>query len=162
MSIDPRIEKFKEEDRRSKELKRQQREEAARRAKEEEERRAREEELAEQMHQNALRIKAAEEKKEKERQKKELKRQRQVIRNLVKDHNFLANVGESLSVPAQERRLAELNILLENMALQDTQRFIQQAEGHGDNVEAIRADVAECITKVIEKAPAVANSFTTF
>ncbi|KAJ1920655.1 hypothetical protein H4219_001214 [Mycoemilia scoparia] len=165
LAQDPRIEKYKNEEKIAKEKKRQEREEASRRAIELDKKRQEEERLKELRLEEEKKKKLEDGKKEKERKKKELRKLRQDVRKIFEDMNYLSLATKEDMRFSQERKMAELNLLLENLDLEETKSFnkdLAKVDGKVTDVDAARATVAQYIGKAVEKIPAVGSGFIIF
>ena len=110
---DPRIAKFKEEEKQEKMAKKKARQDAARARREEEERLRREQEEKERLEKEKKdaeeRLKQEAAKKEKEVVKKALKKERKIFRTLCKENNFYAeNDDESVTHMTEIDKICEI------------------------------------------------------
>jgi DnaJ family protein C protein 2 len=142
-SLDPRIKRFREEEKAEKEARKRARAEAARQEADEKER-VEQQKLAEarerrEREELANRAQAAQAKKEKEAAKKVLKRERKQFRTLCKTHNYYVerSGGEGEVVAG---RLEELEALCESLSLEQLQGLnerLSQEEGRTAVEEAL-------------------------
>ncbi|KAL1925281.1 uncharacterized protein VTP21DRAFT_164 [Calcarisporiella thermophila] len=126
VSLDPRMKKFKEEDKTAKEAKRKEREEAARLAEEKARREKEERKRAEEQAEAAAREKAANERKDRERQKKAIRKEKKVIRTIVKEQNYF--LVSSPPMERIERILVELDALLDSLTLDEIEKLREKLE----------------------------------
>lgn len=150
-ACDPRIQRFKDEEKEKKLAQkkakqdaarlRQEEEDRIRREAEEEERKKREEE------EEKARIEAAALKKEKDAQKKVLKKERKTLRTLIKDFDFFATEEtEKVNNMAEVEKLAELLALTRLQSLNEAltsgdqdkakQAFLKEVKDLNDQLEA--------------------------
>ncbi|XP_052780148.1 dnaJ homolog subfamily C member 2-like [Mya arenaria] len=136
-ACDPRIQRFKEEEREKKASQKRAKQDAARQRQEEEDRRRREVEDAERKQkeeqEEKARQQAAEAKKEKEAQKKLLKKERKTLRTVVKEYGFFTE-EDSLRVT----NMAELDKLAELLEL-TTLQTLNEKLTCGDKSKASEA-----------------------
>ncbi|KAJ2624758.1 DnaJ (Hsp40), sub C, member 2 [Coemansia sp. RSA 1358] len=162
MSLDPRIEMYKEQERREKENKRLAREAVANRA-EQERRQAEEAKRA----QDSLKLgqerkQAAEEKRLREEKKQELRLMKKAIRHAAKSNNYMLDDDQKRQTTAEAVRAAEIDILLDNMQKEAIEKLHSTLLDSSSDRERMRAAIFEQITAVVARIPAVGPSFTSF
>ncbi|ORX99113.1 DnaJ-domain-containing protein [Basidiobolus meristosporus CBS 931.73] len=119
LKLDPRITKFKEEERIAKESKRIAREQAAKQAEEEAKKKEEAEKQKQLQQAEEEKIRQQEEKREREAKKKANRRERKVIKNIIKDHNYLFPSSQTPPVDKIDIMLSELDTLFENLSLEE-------------------------------------------
>ncbi|XP_047517072.1 dnaJ homolog subfamily C member 2 [Pieris napi] len=123
---DPRIQKFKQEDKDKKLAAKRARQDAVQAKKAEEERLLKEAQLAKQKADEAERAKIEAARAEREMQKKNLRKEKKSLRDLCKTNNYYAqNDEETVSHMAAVEKICEL------MKLMELQDFIKELEGNG-------------------------------
>ncbi|CAF4876613.1 unnamed protein product [Pieris macdunnoughi] len=123
---DPRIQKFKQEDKDKKLAAKRARQDAVQAKKAEEERLLKEAQLAKQKAEEAERAKIEAARAEREMQKKNLRKEKKSLRDLCKTNNYYAqNDEETVSHMAAVEKICEL------MKLMELQDFIKELEGNG-------------------------------
>ncbi|KAJ1818515.1 hypothetical protein LPJ60_004284 [Coemansia sp. RSA 2675] len=161
MSLDPRVEMYKEQERRDKERKRLERESLARQADSElaaaEDRRARQQK---QEAEEKSRL-AAEEKRQREQKKQEERAAKRAVRTLIAEHGYLADPA-TLTPAMSTSRAAEVDILLENMAKSAISEFHQALLAKSPDRKLMLDIVTAAIHSAIDRTPAVAMGFTSF
>ncbi|KAJ1663698.1 hypothetical protein IW140_004698 [Coemansia sp. RSA 1813] len=161
MSLDPRIEMYKEQGRREKEKRRLAKEAAARQT--EIERKQAEEEKKRQDELKAAqeRKRAAEEKREREAKKQELRTMKKSVRVLVANNNYCLDEGQQNAMTVAARS-AEIDILLDNMQKEAVTKFHDTLVDNQDNHAQILEAIVSRINEVVWRIPAVGSSFTSF
>ncbi|KAK3579078.1 hypothetical protein CHS0354_029938 [Potamilus streckersoni] len=124
-ACDPRIRRFKEEEKEKKLAQKRAKEEVIRQKAEEEEKRRREVEEEERKkreeEEEKARAQAAQEKKEKEAQKKALRKERKILRSTIKDFNYFAkDESEKVANMAEVDKLSELLGLVKLQTLNES------------------------------------------
>ncbi|KAL3853214.1 hypothetical protein ACJMK2_016771 [Sinanodonta woodiana] len=124
-ACDPRIRRFKEEEKEKKLAQKRAKEEAMRQKAEEEEKKRREIEEEERKRreeeEEKARAQAAQEKKEKEAQKKALRKERKMLRSTLKDFNYFAkDESEKVANMAEVDKLSELLGLVKLQTLNES------------------------------------------
>ncbi|CAH4032486.1 unnamed protein product [Pieris brassicae] len=123
---DPRIQKFKQEDKDKKLAAKRARQDAVQAKKAEEERLFKEAQLAKQKAEEAERAKIEAARAEREMQKKNLRKEKKSLRDLCKTNNYYAqNDDETVSHMAAVEKICEL------MKLMELQDFIKELEANG-------------------------------
>ncbi|KAJ2660975.1 hypothetical protein IWW48_002680 [Coemansia sp. RSA 1200] len=161
MSLDPRIEVYKEHERREKEKKRLAKKAAAQHA--ENERRLAEEENQRQKELQAEkeRKRVAEEKREREAQKQEIRSLKKSVRAIAKHSNYFLD-GLQPNTMANAVRSAEIDVLLDNLQKTAIVEFHNSLVSNHNNYQKNLEAIVSQITEVVRRIPAVGSSFTSF
>ncbi|KAI5636534.1 dnaJ domain-containing protein [Phthorimaea operculella] len=125
---DPRIQRFKQEDKDKKLAAKQARQNAVQAKKAEEERLIKEAQLAKQKAEEAERARIEAARAEREQQKKNLRKERKALRDMCKNNNYYAtNEEETVSHMASVEKICEL------MKATELQDFMKELEANGRN-----------------------------
>ncbi|KAJ1790312.1 Zuotin, partial [Coemansia sp. RSA 2399] len=122
MSLDPRIEMFKEQERQEKEDKRVAKETAARQAEAELRKADERQKIQEALMADQVLKRTGEEKREREAKKQELRSLKKAVRSLAKNNNYCLSEGQQSGTTAAVRS-AEIDILLDNMQREAVAEF---------------------------------------
>ncbi|XP_031565944.1 dnaJ homolog subfamily C member 2-like [Actinia tenebrosa] len=126
-ACDPRIKRFKEEEKERKLAEKRAKEEAAKAAAEEKIKKKQEaeeaERLAKEKEEQEAKLKAATAKKEKEKLKAAMKKERKAIRTVCKNHNYFCE-----EEPKRLEEMQQLDLLLESLSLENLQTFREDME----------------------------------
>ncbi|CAG8455189.1 25047_t:CDS:10 [Dentiscutata erythropus] len=128
LSLDLRIQKFKQEEKAAKEAKKKEKEDAIKNAKEAAQRAAEEERLKKEQAEAEAKLKQQEEKKEKANKKKMMRNERKSIKTHVKTHNYFYPPNEPPPIDVIETQLSELDFLFEKLSLEDHQNVRKQLD----------------------------------
>ncbi|KAJ3092035.1 hypothetical protein HK102_011383 [Quaeritorhiza haematococci] len=129
---DPRIAKFKEQEKAAKEAKKRERELAARAVEEEAKRKAEEEQLAREKAEAEEKQRLDIERKEREQKKKAIRKEKKVIKNLVKDHHYFLAAGAKATPTDIESELSKLDEILDNLDPDQLEKFRLDLESTSD------------------------------
>ncbi|CAB4476753.1 uncharacterized protein OCT59_016910 [Rhizophagus irregularis] len=143
LSLDPRILKFKQEEKAAKEAKKREKEDAAKRAEEETRKAAEEEKQRKEMAEAEAKQKQAEEKKEKTAKKKVIRNEKKNIKTHVKNYNYFYPENETPPVEVIDIQLSELDTLFENLSLEELQNVRKQLDSSQDRHTAKKVLVEE-------------------
>ncbi|RIA86795.1 DnaJ domain-containing protein [Glomus cerebriforme] len=143
LSLDPRIQRFKQEEKAAKEAKKKEKEEAAKRAEEATRKAAEEEKQKKEMAEAEAKQKQAEEKKEKAAKKKAIRNERKNIKTHIKDYNYFYPDNETPPVDVIDIQLSELDSLFENLSLEDLQNVRKQLDSVKDRYSAKKVLIEE-------------------
>lgn len=124
---DPRIKKFKKDDRLAKEAKKKEKEEAKRLAEEEERKKEEAKRLAEEKEKEKERELLNKEKKKRDQQKKLIKKEKKNIRNLLKENNYVMGDKEP-SIDEIDSQITKVERVMDGMSLEDLTNFSKQFE----------------------------------
>ncbi|CAG8586073.1 18931_t:CDS:2, partial [Acaulospora morrowiae] len=161
LSLDPRIEKFKKEERAAKEAKKKEKEEAAKNAKEAAKRAAEEEKSRKEQAEAEAKQKQQEEKKKKEARKKSIRTERKNIKTHLKSYNYFYPANESPPVEVIDAQLSELDTLFENLTLEELQTVRKQMDSANDGQSAKQVLISEA-TRLISSGVFASDSITHF
>ncbi|RGB35761.1 hypothetical protein C1646_108714 [Rhizophagus diaphanus] len=143
LSLDPRIQKFKQEEKAAKEAKKREKEDAVKRAEEEMRKAAEEEKQRKEMAEAEAKQKQAEEKKEKTAKKKVIRNEKKNIKTHVKNYNYFYPENETPPVEVIDIQLSELDTLFENLSLEELQNVRKQLDSSQDRHTAKKVLVEE-------------------
>jgi len=133
---DPRLKKFKNDDRLAKEAKKKEREEAKRLAEEEERKKEEAKRLEEEKQKEKERELLNKEKKKREQQKKLIKKEKKNVRNLLKESNYVMGDKEP-TIDDIDTQITKIERVMDNMSLEDLTDFSKQFE------EKIKTDIKQ-------------------
>lgn len=137
-ACDPRIAKFKQDEKKKKEDEKNKRREAARQREAEEAKKLEEVRLQKEREEEAAKQKLEAEKKEREQMKKALKKERKNLRTTCKDHNYFAKTEEE-----RIGLLDRIEAMIESLNLEDLQTLNQAIEPVTGQEEKIKAIVIQ-------------------
>ncbi|CAG8792809.1 8185_t:CDS:10 [Gigaspora margarita] len=143
LSLDPRIQKFKQEEKAAKEAKKKEKEDAIKNAKEAAQRAAEEERLKKEQAEAEAKLKQQEEKKEKANKKKLIRNERKSIKTHLKIHNYFYPPNEPPPLDVIEMQLSELDFLFEKLSLEELQNVRKQLDSTQDRHDANQILVKE-------------------
>ncbi|CAG8476850.1 2183_t:CDS:10 [Cetraspora pellucida] len=143
LSLDPRIQKFKQEEKAAKEAKKKEKEDAIKNAKEAAQRAAEEERLKKEQAEAEAKLKQQEEKKEKANKKKVIRNERKNIKTHVKTHNYFYPQNEPPPLDVIDIQLSELDSIFEKLSLEDLQNVRKQLDSTQDRYGAKQILVKE-------------------
>ncbi|KAJ3044313.1 hypothetical protein HDV00_002633 [Rhizophlyctis rosea] len=129
--LDPRIQKFKEEEKKAKNAKKLEKEAAARAAEEEAKRKAEEEQKAKEAAEAEEKARAAEEKKNREAAKNAVRKEKKAIKRIMKDNNNFLN--DDASAEAVANQLQKLDDILEYLDTAGLEQFRKKLEESAPN-----------------------------
>ncbi|KAK9719861.1 hypothetical protein K7432_004519 [Basidiobolus ranarum] len=158
LKLDPRITKFKEEERSAKEDKRIAREKAAKQAEEEAKKREEAEKRQQIQKEEEEKIKLQEEKKEREAKKKANRRERKIIKNIIKEQNYLYPSSQTPPVDKIDIMLSELDTLFENLSLEELEGLRQTME-KSKITEDLSKAIQTQVKTILEQGTVSATSF---
>ncbi|KAJ2752035.1 hypothetical protein GGI19_004088 [Coemansia pectinata] len=161
MTLDPRVEMYREQERQDKERKRLERESLARQANSE---RAAAEDLRARKQKQEAEEKsrlAAEEKRQREQKKQDERAAKRAVRTLIAEHEFMADPG-ALTSAMSTSRAAEVDILLENMTAAAISEFHQALLAKSPDRAQMLELATGAIRSAIDRTPAAAMGFTSF
>lgn len=133
---DPRLKKFRNDDKLAKEAKKKEREEAKRLAEEEERKKEEARRLAEEKEKEKERELQNQEKKKRDQQKKQIKKEKKNVRNLLKDSNYVMGEKEA-SIDDIDLQITKIERVMDNMSLEELTEFSKNFE------EKIKSDVSQ-------------------
>ncbi|KNC96251.1 uncharacterized protein SPPG_08403 [Spizellomyces punctatus DAOM BR117] len=129
---DPRIKKFREDDKAAKESKKREKEAAARAAEEEAKRKAEEEQAAKEKAEAEERTRQQAEKKEREAAKNALRKEKKTIKRIMRDNNnFLPEDASPDAVATQLQKLDEIMEFLDVSGLEQFRKKLEEAAPGG-------------------------------
>lgn len=120
---DPRIKKFKHEDKIAKEAKKKEKEDAIKQANEEQRKKEEKKRLEEEKKKEKEKEILAKEKKVRDAQKKQIKKEKKNVRNLLKDYNFLLGKDQELDANIIDTQLLKIERVMQNMTLEELTDF---------------------------------------
>ncbi|RUP49003.1 DnaJ domain-containing protein [Jimgerdemannia flammicorona] len=146
LSVDPRIRKFKEEDKLRRNAKKNEKERAEKAAAEEAARKAEEDRLAKEKADADAKAMAENAKKDKEAAKRVIKKEKKTIKSVIKDNNFALPPGSPEASAAQvEAQLNKLDSLLEKVKpleeLEALRKKLEAAKAAGNLGEVFEGEV---------------------
>ncbi|KAJ1949300.1 hypothetical protein EC988_004827, partial [Linderina pennispora] len=162
MAADPRIEKYKEEERKEKELKRIARETAAKKAEMEKQKAEEEKRRIALAKEEEERKQAAEEKRMRDLKKKEMRADKKAVRELYQAVNYLVDNTQQTTSMTRTSRGSEVDMLLDSLSHEAIVKLRDALRECKNDHSKIQALTATAITSIIEKNPAVAISFSSF
>ncbi|KAF9187709.1 hypothetical protein BGZ50_001770 [Haplosporangium sp. Z 11] len=125
-ALDPRMAAFKEQEREAKEAKKKGRQEQVKKAKLDAEREAALAKELEEEKESEERLRREEDRKEKEAKKKTIRKEKKIIKTLIKDANYGHAKGTNVPPSTLEIYLSELETLLDKLSLEDLERIRQE------------------------------------
>ncbi|CAG8558671.1 11660_t:CDS:10 [Diversispora eburnea] len=137
LSLDPRILKFKQEEKAAREAKKKQREDAVKASQE-------------------AAKKQQGEKKKKEALKKSMRNERKTIKTFVKNYNYFYPTNESPPADVIGKQLSELDLLFEKLTLEELQNVRNQVESAKDSNGVKQALITE-VTRLINSTDITLN-----
>ncbi|KAG9291541.1 hypothetical protein G9A89_021960 [Geosiphon pyriformis] len=146
--LDPRIQKYKQEEKAAKEAKKKEKEEAAKRVEEEAKKAVEEQKKKQEEAEAEAKQKQLEEKKGKAAKKKAIRNERKNIKNIVKEQNYFYPEGEIAPVDVIEVQLSELDILLESQSVEELQQLkenLVSATSKNEAKRVMRNEVARLL-----------------
>ncbi|KAJ1895179.1 hypothetical protein LPJ81_005019 [Coemansia sp. IMI 209127] len=161
MSLDPRIEMFKEQERQEKEDKRVAKETAARQAEAELRKADERQKIQEALMADQVLKRTGEEKREREAKKQELRSLKKAVRSLAKNNNYCLSEGQQSGTTAAVRS-AEIDILLDNMQREAVAEFHSVLVSRQGNHMQMLDEIVSQINEAVRRFPAVGSSFTSF
>ncbi|CAG8522387.1 10954_t:CDS:10 [Funneliformis caledonium] len=151
LSLDPRIIKFKQEEKAARDAKKKEKEEAAKRAGEAARKAAEEEKQKKEIAEAEAKQKQAEEKKEKTVKKKAVRNERKNIKTHVKNYNYFYPDNQTPPVDIIDIQLSELDSLFENLSLEDLQNVRKQLDSAEDHINEVVVKEVTPVEKPVAK-----------
>ncbi|KAI8822020.1 uncharacterized protein EV422DRAFT_525342 [Fimicolochytrium jonesii] len=138
-AADPRIKKFREDDKHAKDAKKREREAAAKAAEEQAKRKAEEEAAAKEKEETEFKARREAEKKEKEAAKNAIRKEKKTIKRIMRDHNnFLSESASAEAVAFQLQKLDEVLEHLDTAALEQFRIKLEAAvPGGAEDLELV-------------------------
>ncbi|CAH1759853.1 23591_t:CDS:10 [Entrophospora sp. SA101] len=161
VSSDPRIIKFRQEEKAAKEAKKKEKEAAALKAQEEAKKAVEEERLKKEKAEAEAKLKQLDEKKDKTAKKKAMRNERKNIKTNLKSHNYFYPENERPSADIIEIQLSELDILFENLSLEELKNVRTKMESSKDRNDAKQALIDEA-TRLIKNGILSSSSIKHF
>jgi len=140
---DPRLKKFKNDDKLAKEAKRKEREEAKRLAEEEQRKKEEAKRLIEEKKREKERELLNEEKKKRDQQKKLIKKEKKNVRNLLKESNYVMG-DKTPSIDEIDTQITKVERVMDGMSLEDLTDFSKNFE------EKVKSDVSAAAAYIDE------------
>ncbi|RHZ45569.1 hypothetical protein Glove_669g3 [Diversispora epigaea] len=161
LSLDPRILKFKQEERAAREAKKKQKEDAVKASQEAAKKAAEEEKLKKEQAEAEAKQKQQGEKKKKEALKKSMRNERKTIKTFVKNCNYFYPTNESPPADVIGKQLTELDLLFEKLTLEDLQNVRNQMDSAKDSNGVKQALIIE-VSRLINSSDLSPDTITHF
>ncbi|KAF9403756.1 hypothetical protein BGZ94_004528, partial [Podila epigama] len=161
-SLDPRMAAFKEQEKENKEAKKKERLEKEKKSRLEAEREAILAKEREEERESEARIKREEEKKEKEAKKKAIRKEKRMIKTLVKEANYFYAKGSTIAPSTLEIFLSELESMLDKLSLEELEKIVADLSAPKTTIEAKKKKMFSVAQKLVRDGLAEPESLTQF
>lgn len=148
LGLDPRIKKFKQEEKAQKNAKKNEREREAKLAEENRIRAAAEAKVAAEKAEAEAKLAREDAKKQKEIAKRAVKKNKKVVKTSVKDNNYFNAAGQDAPASLVEQVLAELDVVLGNLEPEDLDRTATEIN-NAETVSAVRAAIGQAAAGIV-------------